>query len=83
MFTILFWKAAAERAVKAGSNVVITSFVLGDKILNAFDIDWSIAAGVFLGGAMVSALMSLASDAATGSGPSLTNAEVVPGNEGN
>ncbi len=83
MFTILFWKAAAERAAKAGSNVAITSFVLGDKIFNAFDVDWSTTFGVFLGGALVSVLMSIASDAATGSGPSLTNVEVIPGNEGN
>lgn len=78
MFTLIFWKAAIERACKAGANVAITSFVLGDKILNAFDVDWSTAGGVFLGGFAVSVLMSIASDAVTsGDGPSLTNSEVL------
>lgn len=78
MFTLLFWKAAIERALKAASNVVITSLVVGDKILNVFDVDWGTAAGVFVGGFIVSVLMSIASDAATGDGPSLTKAEIVP-----
>jgi hypothetical protein len=78
MFTILFWKAALERALKAASNVVITSLVVGDQILNVFNVDWGSAVGVFAGGFVVSVLMSIASDTLTGNGPSLTNAEVVP-----
>lgn len=75
MFTMVFWRAALERAIRAGANVVITSFVLGDKILNAFDVDWATAGGVFLGGVFVSVLMSLAADSITGDGPALTSAE--------
>lgn len=77
MFTLIFWRAALERALKAASNVVLTSLVVGDKILNAFDFDWTAAGGVFLGGFVVSILMSVASDTLTGDGPSLTNAEVA------
>lgn len=77
MFTLMFWKAAVERATKAACNVALTSLVVGDKLLNAFDVDWSTAGGVFLGGFVVSVLMSIASDTLTGSGPSLTNAEIV------
>lgn len=75
MFTLIFWKAATERAVRAGANVVITSFVLGDKILDVFKVDWATAGGVFLGGMFVSYLMALASNGLTGDGPALLNNE--------
>lgn len=77
MFTKEFWKAAFERGIKAAANATFTSWVVGDKVFNAFDADWHTAAGIFAGGFVVSILLSLGSDAVSGGGPSITNAEVV------
>jgi hypothetical protein len=51
-------------------------FLVGDKILNAFTVDFGEALGVGLGGALISILTSLASGATSGN-PSLGNAEVT------
>jgi hypothetical protein len=77
MFTLAFWKAATERAVKTGAQAVLTVYVVGDVALNAFEADWGNMAGIGLGGAVVSYLTSLASGIKDGN-PSLTNAEVTP-----
>lgn len=76
MFTLAFWKAAAERAVKTGAQSVLTVYFVGDVALNAFQADWGNMAGIGLGGAVFSVLTSLASAARDGN-PSATNAETV------
>lgn len=77
MFTLAFWKAATERAVKTGAQSVLTVYFVGDVALNAFQADWGNMAGIGLGGAALSILTSLASGLRDGN-PSLTNAEVTP-----
>lgn len=79
IFTIGFWKAATERAVKSAAQGAILTIGAGQ--LNVLALDWQNVAG-FAGGAFVlSVLTSVASDAVTGgSGPSLTNAETIEGN---
>lgn len=76
IFTIAFWKAAAERAVKSGAQGAILAFGAGQA--NILELDWATLGG-FAGGALVlSLLTSIGSDALTGgSGPSLTNAETI------
>lgn len=76
MFTVTFWKAAAERAIKTGAQSVLTVYFVGDVALNAFEADWFNMGGIGLGGAALSVLTSLASAARDGN-PSLTNAETV------
>ena len=76
MFTLAFWKAAAERAVKTGAQAVLTVYFVGDVALNAFEADWGNMAGIGLGGVVFSLLTSLVSGARDGN-PSATNAEVV------
>ena len=76
MFTLAFWKAATERAVKTGAQSVLTVYFVGDVALNAFQADWVNMAGVGLGGVALSYLTSLASAARDGN-PSATNAETV------
>ena len=76
MFTIAFWKAAAERAVKTGAQAVLTVYFVGDVALNAFEADWVNMAGIGLGGAALSLLTSLASGYKDGN-PSAINAEVT------
>jgi hypothetical protein len=88
MFTLIFWKAATERAIKSGAQFVLITIGFGliagtqptetAQTLNAFTLNYLTIGGVFLGGAIVSYLTSIVSDAATGgTGPSLTSVEVV------
>jgi len=75
MFTILFWRAALERAVKSAAQGAVLAFGAGQ--VNALDLDWSTFGGFALGAFVLSLLTSIGSDALTGNGPSLTNAEVT------
>ena len=75
MFTLAFWKAATERAIKTGAQSILTVYFVGDVALNAFQADWGNMAGIGLGGLALSYLTSLASGLRDGN-PSVTNAEV-------
>lgn len=59
MFTVFFWKSAAERAVKTAAQVTVT--FLGADVLDAFSVDYQRVAGIALGAAAVSLLTSVAS----------------------
>ena len=59
MFSVRFWKGAAERSIKTAAQVLVT--FLGADLANVFTVDWQRAAGVALGAAFVSILTSLAS----------------------
>jgi hypothetical protein len=59
MFHKRFWMKATERAGKTAAQFVIGAVVL-DGTLNVFTMDWKLAAGVFLGGALLSYLTSAA-----------------------
>lgn len=77
IWTAAFWKAATERAVKTFAQT-------GAALLTAagtglIDTDWQTAASVSGMAAVISLLTSVGSDVLTGSGPSLTNSEVVEG----
>lgn len=76
MFTLAFWKAATERAIKTGAQSVLTVYFVGDVALNAFQADWVNMAGIGLGGAALSVITSLASGYKDGN-PSATNAETT------
>lgn len=60
MFTIAFWKDAAERAMKTAAQAVIAGLAIGEGF-NAFAVDWQLALGLALGGALLSVLTSIAS----------------------
>lgn len=76
IFTLAFWRAAGERAVKSAAQGAI--LVIAADQINAFHVAWADVGGFALGAAVLSVLTSVGSDALTsGSGPSLTNAEVV------
>lgn len=75
IFTSAFWKAAVERAVKTFAQAEAALLVAdGTGILNT---DWTSSLSAAGMAAVISILTSVASDAATGDGPSLTHAEVV------
>ena len=77
MFDALFWKAAAERAIKTFAQSLVALFIAGVTILS---IDWVQALAVSGTAALVSVLTSIASSRlGPFDGPSLTDeALVVP-----
>ena len=72
-----FWIATAERAVKTAAQATIAAWAVGDGLLSAFNIDWTSAAGIALGGGVLSVLSSIASIPIGGTGPSATTVENV------
>lgn len=75
MFSILFWRATIERAVKTFAQSAAALLVGNGTGL--LDTDWVGVLSVSGLAAVVSVLTSVGSDALTGNGPSITNAEVV------
>ena len=75
MFDALFWKAAAERAIKTFAQSLVALFVAGVTILT---IDWVQALAVSGTAALVSVLTSIASSRlGPFDGPSLTDEALV------
>lgn len=77
MFTTAFIKAALERAVKTFAQTLVG--VLGIGATDILAVDWKAALSASALAAVVSLLTSIGSDALTGDGPSLTNAETIDG----
>ena len=76
IFTVAFWRAAGERAVKSAAQGAL--LIIAADQANVFRVNWQEVGGLALGAAVLSVLTSIGSDALTnGTGPSLTNAEVV------
>jgi hypothetical protein len=61
MWTMTFWKATAERAVKTLAQTLLSVLVVGGVVLNLFEVDWLNALGIGLGAMVVSVLTSLLS----------------------
>lgn len=78
MWSKAFWKATAERAVRAGAAALLALWVVGDGVLDIANLHvWWQALVIFISGAIVSVLASLvggATDKTTG--PSLFKTEV-------
>jgi hypothetical protein len=79
MFTVLFWRAALERAIKSTAQFVALA-ITGDVVFNVFVADWGNLAGVAGGAFVISILTSLGSAALTDGNPSVGDAEVLPSN---
>jgi len=78
MFTLDFWKATAERAIRAAAASALSALVIGDGALNALEADWATLGGIAAGGAVVSLLVSLAGGTfGRGDGPSFTGTEQI------
>ncbi len=62
MFTLNFWRAASERALKTAAQTAIVA--LGaDKLGTLFAADFANVAGMAAGGALLSVLTSIATSA--------------------
>lgn len=77
MFTAQFWKATAERAIRASAASLVSLWVVGDQALDALSIDWAQAGGVAAGAGIVSVLLSLVGSAVSTPGPSLLGTETT------
>jgi hypothetical protein len=61
MFSILFWQNVLERAVKTAAQAAVLA--AGGGMANLFSLDWRILVGAAAGGALLSVLTSLGSEA--------------------
>jgi hypothetical protein len=84
MFSVAFWKAAAERAAKTGAQACLLAWGLGEEIAEKVNIEWGDVPGVFAGGAVVSLAFSVASiPLSRGNSPSLVpEAEIASAQQG-
>lgn len=73
MFTLIFWKATLERAIKTAAQSALLA--IGADQINALAVSWPEVGGFAAGGFVLSVLTSVASSALTGDGPSMTNSE--------
>ena len=80
IWTRTFWKAAAERSIKSAAQGAILAGV-GAVGFDAFTADWASIGGAALGMGLLSLLTSIGSDALTGDGPSLIDAEALTGED--
>lgn len=79
IWTRTFWRAAAERAVKTLCQTAAALIVADGTGL--LDTDWLTVTSVAGMAAVVSLLTSVGSDALTGDGPSLIDAEALTGED--
>lgn len=73
-----FWVAAGERAIKTVAQTAIATIGTTAAI---HQVDWVVVGSVSALAALLSILTSIASDAVTGTGPSLAD-EALPGRRG-
>lgn len=79
IWTGAFWKATAERVIATAAEAGGAYLVTAGPIVDALHVNWVVFGGVAGGAAALALLKSLGANAATQTGPSLTNSEqVVP-----
>jgi hypothetical protein len=61
MWTAVFWKDAAERALKTAAQALLSLWLVGDVMFSLFAVDWASALSVAAGAAVVSLLTSVVS----------------------
>lgn len=79
LWTLAFWRAAAERSIKTLCQTAAALIVADGTGL--LDTDWLTVTSVAGMAAVVSLLTSVGSDALTGDGPSLIDAEALTGED--
>lgn len=76
MFTVQFWRAAAERALKTLAQSLIAVLAVGQTTI--LSVDWRQALAVAATATVLSVLTSVASAGAGNYGPSLASEAVIP-----
>lgn len=82
IWTKKFWKAATERALRAGSATLASTYAVGDRAMDKINMDWVTAGNLFLGGAVVSFVIAMTAGQITGTGPSIGGSESLSPDEG-
>ena len=59
MWTLVFWRQTAERAIKTAAQAALAFFIVGQTVFA--EVDWSVVAGGTAVAAIASVLTSLAS----------------------
>lgn len=78
MFSLVFWKAAAERAVNTFAQAFLAAFIVGGTPTAFADIAWWPITQVALIAAGISAIKSvIVNTASQGDGPGFTSAETL------
>jgi hypothetical protein len=82
LFTVAFWKAASERAIKTAAQSLLLCFGASDVgPANLFELDWQNLVGFGVFGAVTSILTSIVSvGISDGNGPSLAPAAEIAAN---
>ena len=75
LWTVEFWRASAERALKTFAQALVA--VLGAGATGLLDVDWAQAFSVAALAAVLSLLTSVAASGVGGTGPSL-GTEALP-----
>jgi hypothetical protein len=75
MFTVLFWRATAERALRTAAQVLAAT--LGLDTLGLVNADWGDGFSLAGGAAVLAVLTAVAASGGRGDGPGLT--ETVKG----
>jgi len=75
MFTLAFWKAAGERAVKTAAQTLV--LLIGTGAVGITALNWPELLSLTATAALLSVLTSVVSGASDGN-PSATNAETTP-----
>jgi hypothetical protein len=75
IWTVGFWKAAAERAVRAFASGALAGGAAG--AVDITSVPWYAALSVGAAAAVIDLLVSLSANSATGDGPGATSAETV------
>ena len=75
MFTLAFWAASFERAVKTAAQTLV--LLIGTGAVGITELNWPELAGLTATAALLSVLTSVVSGAGDGN-PSATNAETTP-----
>lgn len=83
MFTLPFWKATVERAVKSAAQgaAAVWGIAQFTSIHDVVNVGEAAGLGALFTG-VLSVLMSLGSVVVSDGGPSLTNSEVLPSKSG-
>jgi len=84
MFSVAFWKASFERALKTTAQSVLLALGASDVgPANLFEADWQNLVGFAVSGAVLSVLSSIISvPLSDGNGPSLAPAAEIESNSG-
>jgi hypothetical protein len=75
MYTLAFWKAVFERAVKTFAQSLLS--VIAVTGIGFGDVDWSASFSIAGVATLASVLTSIISNGVNGLGPSLTGAEKI------